>query len=287
MLHTFTSLVIGINTTTPSRLNNFDAENRLRPRNLAHNLKPFNKSHSLLPIVSIYTILALILSKQFNKMKLYDAQSAHTMALRLFILERGRLSLDVESVDMDTLQNRRSEYLKINSRGELPALVLDDGTLLTEVTALYEYFDEIATTGKSLFGSNAVERAETRMWLRRVDLEITGPLLSWVRNDPATIDLYQGNRIPIPEARVIEKVQINQALNRFNDEMEGKQWLCGDRFSAADVHMYGMIKRFVHSHAPWVAATGRKNFVAYFKRMDKREACVKSFDLFPSRLELP
>ena len=219
-------------------------------------------------------------------MKLYDGMSAHTMAVRLFILERGGLTLDVETIDMITLQNRGPAFRKINPRGEMPALELDDGTILTEIPAICEYLDEMATSGHSLFGSNPQERAETRMWLRRMDLEIAGVLISWYRNDPDTVDFYLGNRIPIPEARVIQKVQVNQGLNRLEEELEGKQWLCGDRFSAADIHFYGLVKLLTFESAPWVLAPGRKNVCAYFKRMAEREASVKALELFSDKVEV-
>lgn len=144
---------------------------------------------------------------------------------------------------------------------------------------LGEYLDEIAASGPSLFGSNAIERAETRMWLRRLDLEIAQPVIAWWRNDPSTIDFYQGNRIPIPEARVIQKVVINQALNLLDDQLEGKKWICGDRFSAADVHFYGLMKMMTVPVA-WVLLPGRKNVVAYFKSMDERKASQDALALF-------
>ncbi|KGO57818.1 Glutathione S-transferase, N-terminal [Penicillium expansum] len=110
----------------------------------------------------------------------------------------------------------------VNSRGELPALRISDQFVLTEITAICEYFDEVAKGGKSLFGETALERAETRMWLRRMDMEIAQQVIDWFRNDPGTIDFYKGNRIPVPEARVIQKVTINQFLNRLDDELEEK-----------------------------------------------------------------
>ncbi|PYI03122.1 hypothetical protein BO78DRAFT_452529 [Aspergillus sclerotiicarbonarius CBS 121057] len=154
-------------------------------------------------------------------LKLYDAPAPNPYVVRLFILERGGLNLDVEQVDIMKLENRRLAYrTNVNPRGELPALRIDDKTVLTEITAICEYLDEIATGGKSLFGETAMERAETRMWLRRMDLEIAQPVIAWFRNDPATIDFYKGNRIPTPEARVVQKVMINKFLNLLDDELE-------------------------------------------------------------------
>ncbi|KAF4971302.1 hypothetical protein FSARC_1821 [Fusarium sarcochroum] len=219
-------------------------------------------------------------------MKLYDAAASNPMVVRLFVLERGGIRLDVETIDVMTLQNRGLEYRKVNPRGEMPALVLDDGFILTEVTAICEYLDEIAQGGKSLFGETPLERAETRMWLRRMDLEIAQPVISWVRNDPGTADFYRGNRIPIPEARLLQKVTIQQFLNLLDEQLEGKEWLCGERFSAADVHFYSLMKGKTTGMAPWILNPGRKNVVRYFERMDGREASKKALEVFGSRVEV-
>jgi glutathione S-transferase len=147
-------------------------------------------------------------------MKLFDAAAPNPMAVRLFVLERGGLSIDVETVDIMSLQNRRLPYRAIIPRGEVPALPLDNGTVITEITAICESLNEIALGDTSLFGTTPEQRAETRMWLRIMDLEIFQPVIAWFRNVlPATLDFYKGNRLPTPEARFNQKVVINQALN--------------------------------------------------------------------------
>ncbi|KAJ5094455.1 glutathione S-transferase domain-containing protein [Penicillium angulare] len=205
-------------------------------------------------------------------MKIFDAPAPNPMAVRLFVLERAGLEFDVETIDIMSLQNRRLAYRKINPRGEVPALQLDNGAVITEITAMYEYFDEIAVGGTSLFGSSPEQRAETRMWLRRMDLEICQPVFAWFRNDPATLDFYKGNRLPTPEAMVNQKVMINQALNMLDDQLEGKTWLYGDRFSAADIHLYGLMKMMAMRACEWMLLPGRENFLAYWKRLDERDA---------------
>ncbi|KAG9499682.1 hypothetical protein J7337_008141 [Fusarium musae] len=193
-------------------------------------------------------------------MKLYDAPASNPMVVRLFVLERGGISLDVETIDIMTMENRGLEYRKINPRGEVPALVLDNGFVLTEVTAICEYLDEIAQGGISLFGETPLERAETRMWLRRMDLEIAQPVILWVRNDPGTADFYIGHQIPIPEARLAQKVTIQQYLNL-------------------------LMKDKTTGTASWILHPGRKNVVGYFERMDARETSKKALEVFGARLE--
>ncbi|KAF5591288.1 hypothetical protein FPCIR_6170 [Fusarium pseudocircinatum] len=218
-------------------------------------------------------------------MKLYDASASNPMVVRLFVLERGGINLDVETADVMNMENRGLEYQKINPRGEVPALVLENGFVLTEVTAICEYLDEIAQGGTSLFGETPLERAETRMWLRRMDLEIAQPVISWVRNDPGTADFYIGHRIPIPEARLAQKITIQQYLNLLDEQLEGKKYLCGERFSAADIHFYSLMKEKTTGMAPWILHPGRKNVVRYFERMDAREASKKALEVFGARVE--
>ncbi|PIG82640.1 hypothetical protein AARAC_006441 [Aspergillus arachidicola] len=186
-----------------------------------------------------------------STLTLYDAPAPNLYVVRLFILERGGLDLNVNQIDIIKLENRRLAYRNINPRGELPALRIGNDFILTEITAICEYLDEVAKGGK-------------------MDLEIAKPLIAWFRNDPATIDFYKGNRIPCPEARVTQKVMINQCLNLLDDELEGKTYLCGDRSSAADIHFFGLMKQMVDQVAPWVLSPGRLNVEAYWKRMEER-----------------
>ncbi|KAE8308113.1 glutathione S-transferase [Aspergillus transmontanensis] len=221
-----------------------------------------------------------------STLTLYDAPAPNPYVVRLFILERGGLDLNVNQIDIMKLENRRLAYRNINPRGEVPALRIGNDFILTEITAICEYLDEVVKGGKSLFGETALERAETRMWLRRMDLEIAQPLIAWFRNDPATIDFYKGNRIPCPEARVTQKVMINQFLNLLDDELEGKTYLCGDRFSAADIHFLGLMKQMVDQVAPWVLSPGLLNVEAYWKRMEEREKTKAALAPFASRVTL-
>lgn len=220
-------------------------------------------------------------------MLLYDGEAVHTQVVRLFILERKGLELDVQPIDVANLENRRLPYrTQVNLRGEVPALRLDDGTVLTEVTALYQYLDEVAEGGTSLFGANAIERAITNMWLRRVDLEIVQPLVRWFRDGPATVDFYRGNRVPVPEAQLANKVSVNQGLNLLDDHLEdGRSFICGDRFSAADIHLYGMLKVMSFT-ADWLNPSGRTAVAAWMKRMDEREASAESLKVFGSKVKV-
>lgn len=144
------------------------------------------------------------------RLHLYDGLAAHTYAVRLFILERGGFDITVQSIDVLALENRKAPYTTlVNPRGEVPALRItttpgagdksdsnDDAKtefILTEVPAIYEYLDEIALGGSSLFGDTALERAETRMWLRRMDLYVTR-----MRRPPPSVVACSRHFRPLP-----------------------------------------------------------------------------------------
>lgn len=209
-------------------------------------------------------------------MKLYDAPAPNPLVVRLFIHERGGLAFDAETVDIRNRTNRGLHYRQqVNPRGEVPALVLDDGQVITEITAICEYLDETAKGGQSLFGATPEERAVTRMWTRRVYLEICHPVVSWFRNGADAVDFYRGYRIPVPEAQLVDKIVTHQGLNRLDDELEGKEYICGSRVTMADLMLYGFMSMLLEA-APWLNPPGRTNVSAWFARMSARETTKRA-----------
>ena len=214
-------------------------------------------------------------------MKLYDSYGPNPYTVRLFVLERSGISLEVQPVDILNLENRRPPYTSgVNPRGELPALTLDSGTVITEITAICEYLDEIGTAGTTLIGTNAEERAQTRMWTRRVYLDICHNFVNWWRNGDDATDFYRGYRIPNPSARDTEKLITNQALNQLDADLEGKTFICGDRLTMADIVLFGFINVMLPV-VPWLNPPGRLNVAAWFSRMSNRTNSVKALQPFP------
>ena len=107
-------------------------------------------------------------------MKLYNSIGPNPRMVRMFMAEKGFAVPKVE-VDLRGGENRREPYLQANPSGQLPALELDDGTVLAEITAICEYVDEVKKDTPSLIGDTPEERAKTRMWTRRIDLNIAEP----------------------------------------------------------------------------------------------------------------
>src|SRR5437868_1896733 len=113
-------------------------------------------------------------------MKLYNSGGPNPRMVRMFMAEKG-VSPERVEIDLRGGENRREPYMKVNPAGQTPALVLDDGTVITEITAICEYVDEIKKDTPSLIGDTPEERANTRMWARRIDLNILEPATNGFR----------------------------------------------------------------------------------------------------------
>ncbi|MBP0623184.1 glutathione S-transferase family protein [Cupriavidus consociatus] len=215
-------------------------------------------------------------------MILYDANAPgpNPVTVRLFVLERGGLNLDVETIDLANLENRGKTYKdEINARGEVPALRLDDGRVLTEITAICEYLDEVAKGGRSLLGETAEERALTRMWTRRVDLEIAEPITTWWRGTDDAAAFYRGHRVLMPEAQTSMRKLAEQGLDQLDRDLAGRDFICGNNVMLADILLYGFMAT-VGSVTPWSNPPERLNIQAWFRRMSERAAIQQAFQPF-------
>ena len=130
-------------------------------------------------------------------MKLINSVGPNPHVVRMFAAERG-IQLDKEDLDIMAGLNRQSDYLKKNPAGQSPCLELDDGSYLSEITAICEYLDE-KFPGDSLMGSTPEQRAEARMWTRRVDLGICEPLANGFRFGEG-LPMFQGRMRCLPDA---------------------------------------------------------------------------------------
>jgi glutathione S-transferase len=168
-------------------------------------------------------------------MKLYNSIGPNPHVVRMFIAELG---LDIETIEMDLMagENRQEEHLKRNSSGQSPTLELEDGSFLSEITAICEYLDEIQGN-TDLMGKTPEERASTRMWTRRVDLQIIEPLTTGFRYSEG-LEFFKSRMQTIPEAADGLKSIAQEKLAWLNGEMDGKDFICGDRFSLADIMLF-------------------------------------------------
>ena len=168
-------------------------------------------------------------------MLFYDSVGPNPRVVRMFMAERG-IELPKTTIDLRGGENRQPAYLAKNPAGQMPCLELDDGSVVAEITVICEYLDEV-TPGASLIGSTPQERAETRMWTRRTDLNIAEPMTNGFRFSQG-LKLFQNRMRCIPEAADALKATAQDKIGWLNGQMEGKRFVCGDRFTLADIHLF-------------------------------------------------
>jgi len=173
-----------------------------------------------------------------NDAKLYHSPiSPHARRVRVFLAEKGLTPTQIV-VDLGKGEQHSDAYRAINPRRVVPTLVLEDGTAIGEVTAIWRYLEE-AHPATPLLGSTPREKALVTMWERRADLEGFIPAIEAVRNKVAGL---KGRAIAGPHdyeqiPALIERSH-QRVLNFFADfdaQLQDKDFIAGAFFSAADI----------------------------------------------------
>jgi len=165
-------------------------------------------------------------------MKLYDSGRApNPRRTRIFLAEKG-ISVPAEQVDMMAMQHKTPEYTAINPLQRMPALVLDDGTVITESIAICRYFEELQPE-PPLFGIGAEEIALVEMWNRRCELNLLFGVAHIFRHThPAMKEL----EVPqVPDWAEANKPRVAEFLAILDGQLKSHKFIAGERFSVADI----------------------------------------------------
>lgn len=199
-------------------------------------------------------------------MKLYDSIGPNPRVVRMFMAEKG-IEMPKQTVDLRGGENRQEAHLKRNPHGQMPTLELDDGNYVSEIIAICEYLEE-KQPAPAMIGTTPEERAECRMWTRRLDLNIAEPLANGYRYGEA-LKFFE-KRIPVaPEASPGLKMVAANRLKWLDGQMEdGREWICGKRFTLADMLLYCWLD--FGSHVGQPLDQGNNHIVAWFSRVGAR-----------------
>jgi len=146
------------------------------------------------------------------------------------------LKIPTQSVDLMKGENRQAEHLKRNPHGQMPALELDNGQYVCEILAICEYLEDTQPK-PALIGASPEEKAECRMWTRRVDLNVCEPMANGFRFSEG-LPLFQSRIVTVPEAAAGLKKIAADRLKWLDGQMNGKEFVCGNRFTLADVLLF-------------------------------------------------
>jgi len=171
-------------------------------------------------------------------MKLYDYKMApNARRVRVFLAEKG-LEIETVPVDLGSREQMGEAYRAVNPRLAVPALVLDDGTLLTESVAICRYL-ELLHPEPALFGRGPKGQAVVEMWHRRVELEGMLAVAEAVRN---SVEFFAGRGLPgavdfaqIPQLaeRGMQRVDLFYAM--LDERLADSEFIAGPDYSVADI----------------------------------------------------
>lgn len=165
-------------------------------------------------------------------MKLYDGGRApNPRRVRVFLAEKG-ISVPLEQVDLGKLAHKSAKYTAVNPLQRVPALELDDGTIITESIAICRYF-EAQKPEPPLFGVGAKDQAIVEMWQRRVEFHLLAPISHVFRNShPAMAQM----EVPqVPAWAEANKPRVMEFLTLLDKELKDRRFVAGDRYTVADI----------------------------------------------------
>lgn len=166
-------------------------------------------------------------------MKLYYMPGACSLASHIALHWSG-LDHEVERLSHETVHG--PDFLKINPKGAVPALLLDDGQVITESLAVLEY---IADVGKdsSLGAAGPIEWARLNERLAELVSDVHkawGPVFA-----PQRYTMNEANHDDVRQAAF---AQLDKQYERMNAQLEGKTWSVLDRRTVADAYLFVMCR---------------------------------------------
>ncbi|QXA91151.1 glutathionine S-transferase [Citrobacter braakii] len=190
-------------------------------------------------------------------MKLFYKPGACSLASHITLRESGKdFTLDGVDLMKKRLENG-DDFFAVNPKGQVPALLLDDGTLLTEGVAIMQYLADTVPDRQLLAPTSSLSRYKTIEWLNYIATELHKGFTPLFR--PDTPEDFK------PTVRTL----LEKKMQYVNDALQDNQWICGSRFSIADAYLFTVLR---WAYAVKLNMAGLSNIDAYMARMAERPA---------------
>lgn len=190
-------------------------------------------------------------------MKLFYKPGACSLASHITLRESGK---DFSLIGVDLMQKRMEngdDFLKVNPKGQVPALLLDDNTLLTEGVAIMQYIADSVADRQLLAPVGSINRYRTLEWLNYIATELHKGFTPLFR--PDTPEDYK------PTVRAL----LDKKLAYIDESLANAQWISGSRFTIADAYLFTVLR---WAFAVKLEMAGYKNIAAYMERVAARPA---------------
>jgi glutathione S-transferase len=188
-------------------------------------------------------------------MKLYYAPGACSLSPHIVAREAG-IAIELEKVDLGAHKTEKGQdYLTVNPKGYVPALRLDDGSILTEGPAIVQYLADQKPASKLAPAAGTIDRYRLQEWLTFIGTELHknfGPLFN--KATPDTV-------------KAAAKTNIGKRLSYLNEQLAKRQFLLGDTFTAADAYAFTILN---WTNFVGMDLKGYPNLAAYTARIAAR-----------------
>tara|TARA_B110000444_G_scaffold203396_1_gene195921 strand:+ start:391 stop:1002 length:612 start_codon:yes stop_codon:yes gene_type:complete len=167
-------------------------------------------------------------------MKLYSSKFApNPRKVLIYIAEKNIQDIKVINLDLGKLEHKTPEYKAIAPNAKVPALELDDGTIILETTAICRYL-ECLYPEPNMFGESPMEIASIEMWYSRVSFELMIPLMHGFRHThPNMSEMENQNE----EYGLAQRDIGVKALKDYDQILASREFIAGDRLTYADLQM--------------------------------------------------
>ena len=168
-------------------------------------------------------------------MRLYSSKLAPSPLKVLIFLKEKDILDQVEVIDLDLgkLEHKTPEYKAIAPNSRVPALKLDDDTIILETTAICRYLESLYPE-PNLFGENPIEIASIEMWYSRVTYELVVPLMHGFRHThPHMSQMENQNQ----EYGLAQRELAVKSLDVYDKIIASREYIAGERFTYADIQM--------------------------------------------------
>jgi glutathione S-transferase len=197
-------------------------------------------------------------------MKLYVAPGPNSYRVRIFMAEKG-VALPLVELDYARREHKSPEFLKLNSLGQVPVLVLDDGTVITESVAICRYLEAVHPA-PPLFGADAAGKGLIEMWNRRMENEVFATIGNVVMH---TTEFFAERVIQVPAFAEAQKQAIPGKWAWLDREMsDGRLYLAGAQFSMADIS--GMVTLWLSEVFGFEVPAGLSHVQRWNQRLRER-----------------
>lgn len=188
-------------------------------------------------------------------MKLFYKPGACSLASHITLRESGKdFTLDGVDLIKKRLENG-DDFFAVNPKGQVPALLLDDGTLLTEGVAIMQYLADSVPDRQLLAPVSSISRYKTLEWLNYIATELHKGFTPLFR--PDTPEEYK------PTVRAL----LEKKMQYVDGSLKEGQWICGSRFTIADAYLFTVLR---WAYGIKLNMDGLTHIAAYMKRMAER-----------------